>query len=245
MVQVGKLRKEKMMRFKKGFFVTATDTEVGKTFFCALLIRALNRKGIDAGYFKPAASGCSLEKGHLVSDDILYVEGFTGKKMDHDMHCPVRYEKPLAPLAAAQLENRPFNLDAVWKSFDLLKERYPVVIVEGIGGVMVPLKEDYLLLDLIAETFLPAIVVCRPVIGTINHSLLTLHALKRRGIALAGFLTNGHVEEDDEVGRTSPLLIAKFSQVPYLGHIPLYDPEKDDPDSFIEQKAGFLKNLPL
>ena len=243
MVQVGKLRNEKMAQFKKGIFVTATDTAVGKTFLSGLLMRALNRKGIDAAYFKPAASGCCLENGSLVSEDVLFIQGFTGNKMDHEIHCPVRYAKPLAPMAAAQLENRPFNLDAVWKSFDLLKKRYSVVVVEGIGGVMVPLKEDYLVLDLIAETRLPAIVVCRPTIGTINHTLLTLHALNGRGIPLAGFLTNGKREEGDEAGITSPPLIARFSRVPYLGHIPLYDPEKDDLDSFIEHKAGFINHL--
>ena len=222
-----------MKQFKKGIFVTATDTEVGKTFVCGLLIRSLRQHGIEAGYFKPVASGCSLKKGSLISEDLMYIEKFTGIKMEHELHCPVRYQKPLAPLAAALLEKRPVNLDKIWEAFDLLKQRYSYIVVEGIGGVMVPLQENYIVLDLMVEIHLPSVVVCRPSLGTINHTLLTFSALKNRGIPIAGFLTNGFKKEDDEAAMTSPGIISRLSQIPYLGHIPMYDANKEEPDAFI------------
>jgi dethiobiotin synthetase len=232
-----------MKQMEKGIFVTATDTEVGKTFVSALLIRSFRQQGIKTGYLKPVATGCHLEGETLVSEDISFINTFTGQDMEHTLHCPVRYLKPLAPLAAAQLENRPLDLQMVWTAFELLKKRYSLLVVEGIGGVMVPLKKDYLVLDMMAEMNLPTLVVCRPSLGTINHSLLTLQAIKSRGIPIIGFLTNGKREDADETALTSPDLIAKFSQVSYLGHIPYYDQQEDDPDFFIDNKATFLKNL--
>lgn len=227
----------------KGIFITATDTEVGKTFVSALLLRALLKQKIKAAYLKPVASGCKTENGILVSEDLLFMEKFTGVKMKQDLHCPVRYQKPLAPIAAAMLEKKPVNLVKIIKAFDNLKQEYSALIIEGIGGVMVPLRKHYLVLDLIAEFGLPALVVSRPTLGTINHTLLTISVLKNRGIPIAGFLTNGDKEEKDEAAATNPKIIADLSRVPYLGHIPMYNSDKETPDDFIEKKAVFIKKL--
>ncbi len=232
-----------MEEFEKGIFITATDTEVGKTFVSGLLIRTFIQQGIKTGYFKPVASGCQSKNGILLSEDLLFVESFTNTKMEHGLHCPVRYSKPLAPLAAARLEKRPLNLESIWESFERLKRKYSCLVVEGIGGVMVPLKKDYLVLDMMVDIKFPALVVCRPSLGTINHTLLTLQAIKSKEIPLLGFMTNGSIEKGDEAARTSPGLISSFSSVPYLGHVPTYDEGLEDPDSFIEQHASFLKTL--
>ena len=232
-----------MEEFEKGIFITATDTEVGKTFVSGLLIRTFIQQGIKTGYFKPVASGCQSKNGILLSEDLLYVESFTNTKMEHGLHCPVRYSKPLAPLAAARLEKRPLNLESIWESFERLKRKYSCLVVEGIGGVMVPLKKDYLVLDMMVDIKFPALVVCRPALGTINHTLLTLQAIKSKEIPLLGFMTNGSIEKGDEAARTSPGLISSFSSVPYLGNVPTYDEGLEDPDSFIEQHASFLKTL--
>lgn len=232
-----------MKQFVKGVFITATDTEVGKTFVSALLLRTLLKQKIKAAYFKPVASGCRTENGFLVSEDLLYIEKFTGVKMQHDLHCPVRYQKPLAPMAAALLEKKPVNLIKIKKAFDLLKQKHSALVVEGIGGVMVPLRKNYLVLDLIAEFQLPALIVSRLMLGTINHTLLTISVLKNRGIPIAGFLTNGFKEKNDEAAATSPEIIAGLSRVPYLGHIPMYNSKKEAPDAFIEKKAVFIKKF--
>jgi dethiobiotin synthetase len=232
-----------MKSLENGIFITATDTEVGKTFVSGLLLRSLLRLGTRPGYFKPVASGCQVKNGSLVSEDLLFIESFTGLKMEPGMHCPVRYLKPLAPLSAAQMERRPVDLEKIWEAYDRLKRLYSFLVVEGVGGVMVPLKENYLVLDLMVDCRLPALIVCRPALGTINHTLLTLEALKNRGVPILGFLTNGFRNEVDEAALTSPGLISHFSRVPYLGHVPGYDARIDDPDAFIDQKALFLKHF--
>ena len=227
----------------KGIFISATYTEVGKTFVAGLLIRSLLQLGRRTGYFKPVASGCQLKNGSLVSEDLVYIEKFVNVKMDHELHCPVRYLKPLAPLTAGHLEKRPVTLEKIWESYERLKQDYSNLVVEGIGGVMVPLQENYLVLDLMGDIRLPALIVCRPTLGTINHTLLTLEALKSRGIPVLGFLTNGVKDETDEAAATSPGIISQISRVPYLGHVPLYDARKDDPEAFIDKKALFLKHF--
>ncbi|MBU1056642.1 MAG: dethiobiotin synthase [Proteobacteria bacterium] len=232
-----------MKQHIKGIFITATDTEVGKTFTSALLLKALLKQKTNACYFKPVASGCETENSILVAEDLLFIEKFTGVKMEQDLHCPLRYQKPLAPMAAAQLEKKPVNLVKIKKAFALLEKQHTAMVVEGIGGVMVPLKKNYLVLDLIAEFKLSALIVSRPSLGTINHTLLTISALKNRGIPITGFLTNGHKEKDDEAAATSPEIIAGLSKVAYLGHIPMYDFNKDTPDAFIEKKAPFIKKI--
>jgi dethiobiotin synthetase len=135
------------------------------------------------------------------------------------------------------------DLQLIRQKLQLLKAKYSFLVVEGIGGVEVPIGEDYLVLDMIIDIGFPVLVVCRSTLGTINHSLLTLHALQNRGVPIIGFLTNGHRKVDDEAALTSPGLIAKFSQVEYLGHVPFYDPGETDFDSFIERRAPFLMRL--
>lgn len=232
-----------MKKHLKGIFITATDTEVGKTFTSALLLKALLKQKTNACYFKPVASGCETKNNILIAEDLLFIEKFTGVKMVQDLHCPLRYKKPLAPMAAAKLENKNLNLVKIKKAFERLEEKHSVLVVEGIGGIMVPFKNNYLVIDLIAELRLPALIVSRPSLGTINHTLLTINALKSRGIPVTGFLTNGHKEKDDEAAATSPEIIAGLSKTAYLGHIPVYDFGKDTPDDFIKTKAAFINKI--
>jgi len=226
-----------------GIFVTATDTEVGKTFVSGLLMQHLAWKGLNPGYFKPVASGCYTENGRLMSEDLAWIGRFLGEEMPPELHCPLRFEKPLAPLAAARLEGREVDLGMVREAFGRLRGRYSTIVVEGIGGVMVPLRQDYLVLDLIAETALPALIVARPVLGTINHTLLTLEALRARRLPVLGFVTNGARDEADEAAGTSPGIIAELGGIPYLGHIPFHDPGRDEPESYRVQVAPLLEAI--
>jgi dethiobiotin synthetase len=232
-----------MTRNQGGIFVTATDTEVGKTFLSALLLVAMRIHGVEATYFKPVATGCIREGQRLLSEDVSFVSRMTGLDLGRQHHCPVRYERPLAPLAAARIEKQPLDLDAIRQALARLRERHGFVVVEGVGGVMVPLKERYLLLDFMAEVGYPAIVVSRPGLGTINHTLLTLEALKARSVPILGFVTNGERDETDEAAPTSPPLISEFSQIPYLGHVPFLSPDEKDPVGFLTERAPFLLDL--
>ena len=189
------------------------------------------------------ASGCPEEGKTLISEDLRFIEKFTGEKMDPDLHCPVRYRNPLAPCTAARLEDRPFSLEAVMRSLSELKKRYPVLVVEGIGGVMVPLDRDTLVIDMMAFMGFPVLVVARPGLGTINHTLLTLRALQEKDLPILGFITNGRRDKDDHAAMTGPSVISEYSGVPFLGHVPFHDPREMDLDAFVDRVAPFLRDL--
>ncbi len=227
----------------QGIFVTATDTEVGKTFVSAVLLKLLLDHGVKATYFKPVATGCEKRGHELIPEDLERVKELTGLQFSVDLHCPYRYIYPVAPLAAAQLEDRPINVEKIYKSLDTLLKSYPVVVVEGVGGVLVPITEKTLLLDIMEDLRLPSLVVCRPSLGTVNHSLLTIKAIQDRDIQVLGFVTSGHRDDSDQAVTTSPALIEKFSGVPFLGHVPFYGQQNGDFSSFVNNKASFLKKV--
>jgi len=222
-----------------GLFIAGTDTEVGKTFVSAILLRILRRQGINATYFKPVATGCPAGRG-LLPEDLAFVQDLAGVELSEPHHCPIRYEKPLAPMAAAELEGHPVSVEEIIRAFDALRKESPFLIVEGVGGVMVPLGKDYLLVDLMEQFGLPCLVVARPSLGTINHTLLSIRALQNKSITVLGFVTNGKKDPTDEAAATSPSLISRFSGIPFLGHIPIFRPEAEPIDAFIESKAPFL-----
>lgn len=210
----------------KGLFVTATDTGVGKTFFCATFIKVLKDKAIDVSYFKPFSTGCINKDSQMVSEDMLFVEAISGLRLDPHINTPIRFLTPASPLCAAMIEKRPIKKDLIFQAFEGLMNTHEFLVVEGIGGVMVPLWEGYLVLDLIRELGLPALVIARPSLGTINHSLLTLNALERACIPVIGFYTSGMLPEDDPTTDTNPSIIEGLSHVRYLGHIPFVAPEE-------------------
>ncbi len=234
-----------MIQGLEGIFVTATDTGVGKTFVSALLLRVLLNLDVKATYFKPVATGCAVKGSTLVAEDLEFVQKVSGAPLKDSSHCPLKFLKPLAPLAASRLEGKEVKISTIMTAFQELRDAYSFVVAEGVGGVLVPLTENYTLLDFVEEARLPSIVIARPGLGTINHTLLTLGALKAREIPVLGFITNGRKDPDDEAAATSPGIIEEFSHVPFLGHIPGYDPKAHDIDSFIDNEAPFLKQLCL
>lgn len=166
--------------FPDNFFVTGTDTEVGKTFVCALLT-----SGLEAGYWKPVQSG-SIDG--LDSDFVC-----RASNMDRDKVIPERYvlKKPLSPHLAAEHENIEIDLD----DFNLPSCSFPL-IVEGAGGVLVPLNRKYQIVHLIKKLDLPCIIVASQRLGMINHTLLTLQVLKDADIEVMGVILNNGINHD-------------------------------------------------
>ncbi len=161
------------MQFPRKFFVTGTDTNVGKTYVSAFLMQALN-----CDYWKPIQTGC--EEG----SDTEWIRQQTGLSEDRFFPEAYRFTAPLSPHAAADLETTEIDL----KKIQLPKcER---LIVEGAGGVLVPINSKLLMIDLIEFLGLPVVVVARSSLGTINHTLLTLSALKQRNIPVVGVVCN-------------------------------------------------------
>jgi dethiobiotin synthetase len=190
-----------------GIFVTGTDTEVGKTVVAGALAAAFRAAGRRVGVMKPVSSGGS--------NDGQFLARCAGVELDADLMNPVRLREPLCPLEAARLEGREIDLSRIVAAYRHLEDRFDVVVVEGVGGLMVPLTRDSLVTDLIVRLDLPAIVVAAARLGTINHTLLTLRCAQEYGIDIIGVIVNRCVpEREDPVEVSSLKSIAEFTTVP-------------------------------
>lgn len=208
------------MPMTQGVFIIGTDTGVGKTVIAAGLAVCARSRGIRVGVMKPVATGCLNGDGLLRSHDALFLLKASGNS-SYEMANPIGYAKPLAPLAASRLENREVDLTRVRQAYQHLRENFDFLIVEGIGGLRVPITENYFVSDLVKEFDLPVILVSRTKLGTINHTLLTLESAKSHGLDVKGIIFNDFVENSMSLDeRTSPDLICELSGVPVLGKVP-------------------------
>jgi dethiobiotin synthetase len=167
---------------RAGLFVTGTDTGVGKTVVACALVRALRARGIDAGAMKPIETGV----GAAGPADAIALRLAAGERDSLADVCPVSLELAAAPAAAGAVDLA--AIDAAWAR---LRARHDVVVVEGAGGLLVPIDAELSMADLARRMALPLLVVARAALGTINHTRLTLEAARARGLAVAGVVI-GH-----------------------------------------------------
>lgn len=194
----------------RAIFITGTDTEVGKTYVSCLVALHLKRMGMRVGVFKPIATGSR--------NDARLLKRYSGVKDPIEVINPVFYKKPLAPYVAKKFENRVVKIPRIDSIFLMLREKYNILLVEGIGGVLVPITKGMLVIDLAARWEIPALIVSRPGLGTINHTLLTIEALHRRGIGILGFVLNYTQPTKPTLAhKTNPSVIAEIGKVPCLG----------------------------
>ena len=226
------------MRYK-GVFVTGTDTGVGKTFAAGLLAAGLRRQGVDVGIMKPLESGCPSQEGRLVPEDALYLASMAGVKDGLDLLCPYRFAEPLAPGVAAEKNRVAVDLDAIAGAFEELARRHQLVIVEGAGGLLVPIAPQLLTPHLIKRLSLPVLVVAVNRLGTINHTLLTVREAQRLGLEVLGVIINNAEEHPDLSAKTNVEVLKRFLPVPLLGEIP-YLPERPGPEQGAEIAARTL-----
>lgn len=203
-----------------GLFITGTDTGVGKTIVAAGLVISLKRLGLDTGYFKPVASGAVKTRDGLMSPDVRLILNTTGLMDPPPLINPVCLAPPLAPLPAAERSGVSWSLSEITRAYALLRRYHDFLVVEGIGGLLVPLKKKVLVIDLIKRLGLPVLVVGRPHLGTINHTLMTLTLLKQQQVKVLGFLFNGQKGRSGPAEKTAPGIITAFSGVPYWGTLP-------------------------
>ncbi len=169
---------------RAGFFVTGTDTGVGKTVSACALVRGLRSRGVEVGVFKPIETGVGRE-GPL--DAIALRQA---AEVDDDLSdiCPLQFSLPAAPNVAAEHEGRKVDLRALEQAYARIRARHEFVIVEGAGGLLVPLNDEFDMADLAREFELPLLLVTRTALGTINHTLLSIHEIESRTQALAGVI---------------------------------------------------------
>jgi dethiobiotin synthetase len=206
-----------------GLFITATDTEVGKTVITGAIAAGLKAQGLDFGVMKPLASGGVANRdGKLVAEDATYIMQAAGiDEAERELVNPICLGPALTPAVAAKLSGVDINMASVLAAFGKLKDRHRLVLVEGVGGLAAPLREDYLVADLAEAMGLPLLVVARPNLGTINHTLLTVEYARQRGLKVAGVVINGWQEAAAGVLESSNLeYIARLTGLPVWGKFP-------------------------
>ena len=172
------------------YFITGTDTGVGKTFVTCALLHTLKAQGIAAIGMKPVAAGGDMTPDGLRNDDIEALRDASSVKLDsEDLNCYL-FAEPIAPHIAAANEDVDIDLDVIRQRFDQLAELADVVLVEGVGGFIVPLGDSVDTADLAADLDLPVILVVGMRLGCLNHALLTQEAIRARGLTLAGWVAN-------------------------------------------------------
>jgi dethiobiotin synthetase len=201
--------------------VTGTDSGIGKTIVAASIGQILHEQGHRVAVFKPAGSGCVHRREGLVSEDAKLLAHCANSRHPLDLICPQRYAEPLAPAIAAQMSGRPLDWESIDRSIHLMSRDSDVMIVEGIGGILVPMDEKHTFLDIAADLGSPAIIVARPALGTINHTLLTLSALRSRDIPIAGIVINRYPTDTPGLAEeTNPRAIEKWGKIPILAIVP-------------------------
>lgn len=222
-----------------GLFVTGTDTGVGKTVIAAAIAAALRRQrsGAKVGVFKPFATGCRKERGELVNDDAEALAHFADCRLPLNTINPARFREPLAPAVAAQQLGIPIDWDQVRRCAGEVDRYGDAVIVEGAGGVMVPLDPErpgVTWLD--TQCFdLPAVVVTRAGLGTLNHTAMTVQVLRDAGINVAGLVVNGYEPDeaaamaDDPSRPGNPKWLSAMTGAKLLALVPRVEASSVDP----------------
>lgn len=204
----------------KGLFITGTDTGVGKTLITGGIAHILRQRGLKVGVFKPVATGCMFDMGEWVSSDAKFLKMCAQTEEPLSVITPICYETSAAPLVCVRAEKRPIDYEQIAAMYNYLCKTCDVILVEGIGGVMVPLDEQYTILDVVAAMKLPMVVVARPKLGTINHTLLTLGAVRNAGLYAAGVVINGYsVPAANIAEETAPNIIAQLGNTKILAMV--------------------------
>lgn len=199
--------------------VLGTDTGVGKTVVTGALALALRREGREPAIYKPVASGCAAAKGRLISKDALWFKRVIGLPDGLDAISPICYRRPLAPWPASRLEGRKFPERKAIQGFGRLAASGRTLLVEGIGGALVPLTRRMTIADLCARLRLPAVLVARAGLGTINHTLLSLEALSKRRVKVKGVILNLSTGRDPAEA-SNPEVIRALGGVKVLAVLP-------------------------
>ena len=190
----------------KGYFVTATGTDVGKTFITALLVKKWRDSGIDAGYYKAALSGAELRDGKWVAGDADYVKNIANLPDSQEQLVSYVYKEAVSPHLAARKEGNPVELTKVKADFEAACARHEFIFAEGSGGIICPIRYDdqkIFLVDIMKTLNLPLLIVTTAALGSINACVLTVEYARSRGLDVRGLIVNrygssGNLEMEDD-----------------------------------------------
>lgn len=192
------------------FFITGTDTGVGKTYVTRLILEGLRSEGLDAVGYKPVACGDR--------EDAMILSAASGG-VDQDQVNPIYLNTPVAPYVACMLENRSIDPADLLAGFRNLSSKHAKVIVEGVGGWEVPITENYCVSDLALDLNLPVVLVAGNRLGALNHIILTVNAIRAKGLVCAGIIMNQLEDEMDTAMITNKGVVESLTGVPLLDHL--------------------------
>lgn len=204
----------------KGLFIVGTDTDIGKTYVTALLLKKMLEVGMNATYYKGALSGAELVDGKLVPGDAAYVKEIAGIEESVENLVPYVYETAVSPHLAAQIEGNAVELGKVVEGYKRLSEKYDYVVMEGSGGIICPISygENTLMLeDFIIELNLPSVLIADAGLGTINHTFLTVYYMKQKGLELKGIILNNY--DGSLMQRENLKMIEELTGVPVIAKV--------------------------
>ena len=224
--------REKMHVNTQAIFVTGTDTGVGKTFICSLLFGFLRKKGIDVGYQKWVSTG-----GDIPEDLVFCLQhnGLTIDKEELEMQVPYRFLLPASPHLAAEQEKKDIDPSIILRRFEECEKEHQLLLVEGVGGLMVPLRRDLFLADFCASGQLPTVIVARSGLGTLNHTFLTIEALRKRTIPILGVIfcdEASGMPQDDLLINDNMRTIGEMGSVTIFGRLPRCNIYEDAREAF-------------
>ena len=224
----------------RALFVTATGTDVGKTYVAALIVKRLREAGINAGYYKAALSGAEERGGRLIPGDADFVARASGMTEPPVSLVSYVYKNPLSPHLAAQIEGNPPELDAIKRDFARALKKYDYLCVEGCGGIVCPIRWDerkIMLEDIIKACGLSVIIVSPSGLGSINSAVLSVEHARAAGIEVRGIIMNGY-DETQLMHRDNKYMIERLTGVQVAACVKRGCAELDIP---IEELCGLFK----
>jgi dethiobiotin synthetase len=203
----------------KSYFITGTDTGVGKTTITAGLVACIKKLGIDVGVMKPVATGNPQKNGYK-SFDASLLSYASEVKDPEDLINPIFMPISVSPYDACKMLNLIFDKKLILDKFRELQNKHNMLLVEGIGGILTPLTKDYFVADMIKDMGLDTIIVTRSTLGTLNHTMMTVKTCHDYKIPIKGIIINNYDEKGGPAEKNSPSTIHEITNIPILGILP-------------------------
>lgn len=203
----------------KAYFITGTDTGVGKTVITAGLAGSLKKLGVNVGVMKPIATGITQKTGFKSLDVGIIVEASRTKDSE-DLINPVFLPIPTSPYDATKLLSLPVDMPLILTTFRKLLSIHDVLLVEGIGGIMTPITKNFFVVDMIKAMDIETIIVTRATLGTLNHTMMTYQLCKDFGIKVKGLIINNFDEKGSAAEKNAPITLHEITGLDILGVVP-------------------------
>ena len=228
------------------FFITGTDTDVGKTCVSAAIAKYLFDKGVNVGVMKPFASGYK-ESADSISEDVEILLKYSGSNDPIELVNPYYFEIPTSPYDACKQLNLEIDMSKVVDAYKQLTAIHDVVIVEGIGGIMTPISRNYFVSDLISELNLDSFIVTGSKIGTVNHLMLTYEHAQKKNLNTLGILVNQNVSDGYELSNLKQQIFGLTGKkvsgaIPYSSSFDIHSYVKTFPN-FVDISGLGLENI--